>query len=280
MQSVYLAPTPSYESILEQAFNRQPVDQELESWMNYIRKQQAALPRTAPVPPEPQVVAPSVMPVPKVQAPVLKHPSEISVSRNGKRGKPQARYEKLASTLPPRQPQRQASSAVETQHQAASPGKPQPQGSTPRKPQRQVPSPVKTQNPASPPRKPQRQAPSDVNRHQPSTSGDPPRQARPPGNPRLQSSPSPKAKRRVSPPGEPPRQARNVASLQGQASSLAPLCQRPKPEVPQRQAACRTWNNGGTCRYLPCWFRHECERCGSSAHPRVHHDRAILAQRA
>ena len=40
----------------------------------------------------------------------------------------------------------------------------------------------------------------------------------------------------------------------------------------EQAAVCYNWNNGTPCRYMPCKFRHECERCGSASHPNARHD--------
>ena len=271
MQGEYGCPTPDYQAIVAEAFcsalHRQQRDQELTKWLDNIRQQQAVLAMTAPVAPVPEVVVPAEIPVPQVQAPVLKHPSEVTVSLNGKRGKPRARFEKK-TTPTPEKPQHK-----KLRGKSSAPGKPQNLGSVPGKP------PLQATNPPRQPPAPGKPPPQATNPpRQPPAPGKPPPPAT---NPQCQSSgpgkpptlaPMPRApnlQHQPSAPGMPPPQATQRQTL--------------NPEKRHRQAACRTWNNGERCRYTPCKFRHDCDRCGSAAHPRVHHDRAIpvqLAQRA
>ena len=311
----YVQEEVDHESMVAEAFRsaiyRQQTDLELTNWLSNLRQQQATLAMTPTVP---LVQAPAAIPVPQTQAPLLKHPSEITTTRNGKRGTPQSRAKKGATTtgkpqsrlsapkkastpgmckmMTPGKPQRKipqdkSSGADKPLSPGPSLGKPPPQATNPQRqtqgfpgrtrptcstsclekpppqakiPQRQSSAPEKppprakiTQRQSSAPQKPQVQA-SNL-QHQAPASGNLP-------------SSTNKSRRQAHDPGMPPPRAANP---QRHASN---------PGTIPRQAACRTWNNGDRCRYSPCWFRHDCDRCGSAAHPRVHHDRATLVQLA
>ena len=298
-----------HESMVAEAFRsaiyRQQTDLELTNWLSNLRQQQAALASTPVVP---QVLAPAATPVPRTQA--LKHPSEITTSHNGKRGRPQKKATPgMCKTMTPgkpqrKKPQRKSSGAdkplspepslVKPPPQATSP---QPQSSGPGRPLPRVMS--RQQQPPAPEKPPPRA--TNPQRHTSASQMPPPQvsnnlQNQLPGPEK----PPPRAKTSQRQSSAPQKTRCQSSSLQHQSPASGtskpwhqahdpglppPGAANPPrhtvvPETPRRQAACRTWNNDVTCRFSPCKFRHECERCSSTAHPSVHHDRAVLVQRA